>query len=70
MQELNIIQAIIDLARDAQIKQTREALIMLHELPKTPENRELLTRLKIADQKIKNQLNSVERLDRLVRKYA
>ena len=69
MEQLNPISKIIDLARDAQIKQTREAIIMLHKLPKTPETRELLNRLRIADEKIKNQLKFVEKLDRLLRKY-
>lgn len=69
MQQLNVIQAIVDLARDAQTKQTREAVIMLHELPKTPETKELLNRLKIADQKINSQLDFVEKLDRLARKH-
>jgi hypothetical protein len=68
--EISLIQTIVELARDAQLKQTKEAIVMLAKLPKTPETKELLKRLRVADEKIKKQCDFVLKLDRLVRKYA
>jgi len=69
MRDPNPITGIISIVRNESIRQTREALVLFAQMPKTPETRELLNRLKIADQKIKKQLDFVEKLDRLVKKY-
>ncbi len=66
MTQINPIQAILALARNAQLQSTKEALIIIHNLPKTEEAKELLKRLKVADQKIKSQLDFIEKLDRLI----
>lgn len=68
--EINPIHAIVELARDAQIKQTNEVMYLIKDLPETPEIIELKERLRIADEKINRQCDFVLRLDRLVRKYA
>ena len=70
MRQLNLTQAIVELARDAQIKQTNEVLHLIKDLQETPEIIELKERLRIADEKINRQFDFVLRLDRLVRKYA
>lgn len=70
MEDSNLIPSIIELARDAQIKQTKEVLLLIKDLTETPEIIELKTRLRIADEKINRQCDFVLKLDRLVRKYA
>ncbi len=51
MRKLNFIHAIVALARDAQIKQTKEALNLITDMPETLEIIELKERLRIADEK-------------------
>lgn len=64
----NPLTAIIQLARDAQIKQTKDILLLIKDIPVTPEIIELKDRLRIADEKIKNQCDFILRIDRLVKK--
>lgn len=70
MRKLNLTQAIVELARDAQIKQTKEVLQLIKDLPETPEIMQLKDRLRIADLKINKQLDFILRVDRLANKYA
>lgn len=68
--ESNLLGAIVTNARGTQVKQTCEAIVMLATIPDSPEKNELLQRLKIADQKIKTQFDFVEKLTRIITKYA
>lgn len=68
--EINPICAIVELARDAQLKQTKEVLQMIKDMPQTPEIELLKERLRIADLKINKQLDFILRVDRIAKKYA
>lgn len=70
MEDKNLIKAIVEIAREAQIKQTKDVLHMIEGIPETPEITELKERLKIADENIHKQCDFVLKLDRIVKKSA
>lgn len=69
MRDSNPITGLVGIIRNQSVKQTREALVMLAKIPESPEKKALLSRLKTADEKIRKQLDFVEKLDRLLKKY-
>lgn len=66
--EINLIGAIVQLARDAQRNQTKAALAKLNSLPQTPEVKQLANRLHECDRKIEAQCRDILRADKMVHK--
>lgn len=68
--EINLIEAIVKLALDAQRNQSREAIKRLNLLPQTPEVRQLAARLHECDRKIEAQCRLILKADMIARKVA
>jgi len=67
IEDLNLLRSAVELARDAQIKQTEEMILLIKDMPETPEIAKLKEKLRIADEKINKQLYFVLRVERIVK---
>jgi len=67
IEDLNLIRSIVEIARNAQIKQTEEIMLLIKDMPETPEIAKLKEKLRIADEKINKQLYFVLRVERIVK---